>query len=200
MTQGREEGRSLPHQRRHDGDDTRQPGPPRSTHRGSSPTPAGGPGVRVSSLGAQIRHSAPAQGTDPHLPGLLKAPAKVCEAEKGGSGRLSSSTLTPRPWPTRLPGPFPGTVTRGRGVSPREPGSRVTALAAWQGSERRDRQREATPELPSAPSGHSSKSLTPTLFHWFYLLPVRYPPSTSGPDTPPLQIHPSSGGSNMTPV
>lgn len=92
------------------------PGPPRPTHRGSSTTRAGGPGVWVCSLGAQTRHSTCTKSTGPQLPRPLEAPAKACEAEKGGVACAVQRR------PTRLPGPFPGTVTRGHAVSPWEPG------------------------------------------------------------------------------
>ena len=73
-------------------------------------------GVWVCSLGAQTRHSTCTKSTGPQLPRLLEAPAKACEAEKGGVACAVQRR------PTRLPGPFPGTVTRGHAVSPWEPG------------------------------------------------------------------------------
>lgn len=75
------------------------PGPPRPTHRGSSTTRAGGPGVWVCSLGAQTRHSTCTKSTGPQLPRPLEAPAKACEAEKGGGGLRCPAAAHPSPGP-----------------------------------------------------------------------------------------------------
>ena len=78
------------------------PGPPRPTHRGSSTTRAGGPGVWVCSLGAQTRHSTCTKSTGPQLPRLLEAPAKACEAEKGRGGLRCPAAAHPSPGPVPI--------------------------------------------------------------------------------------------------
>ena len=100
------------------------PGPPRPTHRGSSTTRAGGPGVWVCSLGAS---GSAVWGPRPVTPHALRARAPNSQGSlrpqpRPVRRRRDGVACAVQRRPTRLPGPFPGTVTRGHAVSPWEPG------------------------------------------------------------------------------